>query len=161
MIEQKQKQQSDNRETLHLNRKEAYVARDRVRTPFTRRSVLDVPEIPGYHQEWVETTLGNVDDHLARGYEFVTGEVESPGQESQLGSTVERIVNKDPNATCKTNVLMKIKEEWYQEDLRALHQAGYDALKQIDPKRNSNLHSSGNYASAKDDQGNDYNFYNK
>lgn len=156
MIEQQEQKQSDNKETLHLKRERTPTVRTRV--PLGRRSPLDVPAIPGYHQEWVETTLGNVEAYQAAGYEFVTGSIDSVGKESQLGSTIERVVNKDPNATCKTNVLMKIREEWYQEDLKAMHQAGYDTLKQIDPKRNGRIDGS-DYGRAQDDYGNDFNFF--
>jgi hypothetical protein len=90
---------------------------------------LSVPEIPGYHLHWFSGAADRVDRALQGGYEFVD-EVETSVNDAGLGGTSTRTGNTDMGTRVTVAagnelgrdgqpvrlVLMKIKQEWYEED---------------------------------------------
>ena len=94
------------------------------RVPFgARRSKLQVSEeFPGFVLRWFNDADGRIEQAQAAGYEFVLrNEVPSLGQgqlhqdNSDLNSKVSKVVSKGKAVPLRA-YLMKIKEEWYEED---------------------------------------------
>ena len=109
---------------------------DRTRIPMsTPRQKLSVPEIPGFSLYWMKGTPDRLGQALQSGYEYVDasetalsnhslgGDARKDGS-TDLGSRVSVIAGEDIGVDGQPIrlYLMKIKEEWHQEDLRA--QAG-------------------------------------
>ena len=90
---------------------------------------LSVPEIPGYYLHWFLTK--NIPRALAAGYEYVdeseallnnrgvADDAEKSGS-SDLGSRVSVIGGVDEQNNPERLYLMKIREEWHDEDVRKL-----------------------------------------
>lgn len=90
---------------------------------------LGIPDIPGFHLHWF--LAKNVPRAKAAGYEFVDQEevavnnrgvadnLEESGS-SDLGSRVSVIGGMDEQNNPERLYLMKIQEEWHQEDVRKL-----------------------------------------
>lgn len=89
---------------------------------------LEVDPIPGFHLHWHRES--NVDRAKQAGYELVTptevrinhrsiGNDKTLGGNTDLGSCVS-IVGSADSANVERLVLMKLKEEWWQEDKAAL-----------------------------------------
>ena len=88
---------------------------------------LQIPEVPGYHLHWFRTEPGRIERAMQAGYEYVRDEelsinavglgmASAISGNSDLGSNVSV-----PSGTGKDGnpirlVLMKIKQEWYEED---------------------------------------------
>jgi len=94
------------------------------RKPLHRRKLLDAKPRDGYVRRWVNEEIGAIEAYEEAGYSLVQGDEDASQMraqtESQMGSSViRRVVNKDPNASTKTAVLMEIPKEFYEEDQRA------------------------------------------
>lgn len=86
------------------------------RIPFgVPRRKLEVPmEIPGYHLSIINDDGGRINQAQQGGYEFVSpNEVGVSSNDSQ----VKYIVGKKEDGSPMTAYLMKIKQEWRDEDL--------------------------------------------
>ena len=86
------------------------------------RQKLSVPEIPGYHLHWIN----DVGDRLERahrgGYTFVekkaglrVGEGPEAGH-NDLGNAVSQLVGTQENGQPLRAYLMKIRQDWYEQD---------------------------------------------
>lgn len=118
-------------------------ASDRKRIPMsTPQQKLSVPEIPGYYLYWMKGTPERLGRALQGGYEFVDasettltnltlgGDAVKEGN-SDLGTRVSVLAGGDEMGTDGQPIrlyLMKIKEEWHQEDLLA-QQAQSESLR--------------------------------
>ncbi len=104
---------------------------ERVRVPMSvARQKLSAPEIPGYHLHWMKGTPDRLQQAYQGGYEFVDMKETSLGNFSlggdaahdgntDMGSRVSVLAGDDVGADGQPIrlYLMKIKEEWHQEDL--------------------------------------------
>ena len=112
------------------NRQEASKPRDAKRIPMsvpTRK--LEVGEIPGFHLHWF---LGKyVNRALQGGYEFVSTEEVATNQialgasgsisgSADLGSKVSVISGEGEHGKTEVLYLMKIRQEWWEEDQKTL-----------------------------------------
>lgn len=105
---------------------------------------LSVPDIPGYHLHWFQGTPDRLERALQGGYEFVE-ETETSVNDAGLGGTSTRTGNTDMGSRVSVVagseigkdgqpirlVLMKIKQEWYEEDQKLVeerNQATIDSL---------------------------------
>ena len=105
---------------------------------------LSVPDIPGYHLHWFQGTPERLERALEGGYEFVD-EIETSVPDAGLGGTSTRTGNTDLGTRVSIVagkevgadgqpirlVLMKIKQEWYEEDQKLVeerNQATIDSL---------------------------------
>ncbi len=106
---------------------------ERRRVPFSVPTPrLAVPEIPGYHLHWFIGTPGRIDRALQAGYEFVE-QTEVRVNNHLLGSETAEQGSTDMGTRVSIAAggeielggqaarlyLMKIKEEWWQEDQKA------------------------------------------
>lgn len=96
---------------------------------------LAVPDIPGYHLHWFRGTPDRLDRALQGGYEFVD-EQETSVADAGLGGTSTRTGNTDMGSRVSVVggsevgkdgqavrlVLMKIRQEWYEEDQKLVEQ---------------------------------------
>lgn len=89
------------------------------RTPLHKKRLLDAKQRPGYVRRWVNEEVGAIDMYLDAGWQPVVGDEDASDKraqtESKLGSVVRRVVNRDPNASAKTAILMEIPEDIYNE----------------------------------------------
>ncbi len=106
---------------------------DRKRIPMSvPRQKLAAPEIPGYHLHWMKGTPDRLQQAEQGGYEFVdasetaVSNVSLGGDASRSGSTdlgtrVSVLAGDEvgPDGQPIRLYLMKIREEWHQEDLLA------------------------------------------
>lgn len=94
---------------------------------------LETPEIPGYHLHWFNGTADRLQRAVDGGYEFVDGQElklnnVSLGGDSALsgntdmGSRVSVVSGQEVGRDGQPirMILMKIKQEWYEEDQRTL-----------------------------------------
>lgn len=92
---------------------------------------LEVPEIPGYKTHWFKTGAGRIERAMAAGYEFVDPD-ETLVRSISLGNTAVSDGNTDLGSRVSIAaggvgddgqpirlILMKIKQEWYEEDRKA------------------------------------------
>lgn len=98
--------------------KESRAANRPTRTPLHKQSALTAEPRPGYVRRWVNDVVGRIDAYKKAGWIPVVGSSENTSStaESQLGSVVTKVVNKDHNAPSHNAILMEIPEEWYKED---------------------------------------------
>lgn len=121
-----------NPETLvrSVSDRETETVRSQAQRP--RRNSIGVPrltlavtnEIPGYHLCWMNDD-GNVQSALDSGYEFVTrGETELANGVTPLNTDMSDKVKQKVGTTQQGDVLyaflMKIKNEWHEEDMAAI-----------------------------------------
>ena len=97
---------------------------------------LAVQEIPGYHLHWFNGTADRISRALQAGYEYVEQEEvlmnsQSLGSDpaidgnTDLGTRVSHIAGGvDDNGQPSRLYLMKLKEEWWQADQKALTSEG-------------------------------------
>jgi len=94
------------------------------RIPLGARNVLTFPPIPGYRTRVVNDVDGRIERFKDAGYEVVMSDEllgdRSAGVAGSVGSEVSK-----PVGAGRRGVLMKIKEEFYQED-HAAKQAAID-----------------------------------
>jgi len=99
---------------------------------------LATPTIPGYHLHWLNDIPGRINQAIAGGYEFVEPEEtfvndRNPGSpsaasgSSDLGSRVSVVVGSDDKGNEIRAYLMKIRNEWYEQD----QQASQDRVDQV------------------------------
>ena len=91
------------------------------RVPLHKQKTLTSEDRPGYTRRWVNDAIGRIDAFTKAGWTLVSGDTEKTHAglaqvESQLGSDIKRVVNKDANADCRHAVLMEIPTEWYVTD---------------------------------------------
>lgn len=106
---------------------------DSVRIPMSApRQKLSVPEIPGFYMYWMKGTPDRLEQALDSGYEFVDrketslpnhslgGDTSLEGN-SDLGTRVSVLAGEELGADGQPIrlYLMKIKQEWHEEDLKA------------------------------------------
>lgn len=96
---------------------------------------LQVDEIPGYHLHWMRNTPDRLAQAARAGYEFV-GENEIYVNATGVGSSTEQGGNDDMGTRVsrisgdgigndgqpEMLILMKIREEWYQESVKILEE---------------------------------------
>ena len=96
---------------------------------------LSVPDLPGYHLHWFTGSPERLGRALEGGYEFVE-ETETSTNDVGLGGTSTRTGNTDMGSRVSVVagseigrdgqpvrlVLMKIKQEWYEEDQKLVEQ---------------------------------------
>lgn len=89
------------------------------RTPLHKKRLLEAHQKKGFVRRWVNEEVGAIDMYLEAGWTPVEGDGDASDKraqtESNLGSVVRRVVNRDPNASAKTAVLMEIPEDIYNE----------------------------------------------
>ena len=125
---------------------------ERTRVPMSApQQKLAVPEIPGYYMYWMKGTPERLQKALGAGYEFVDydevqltnvaigGDATKNGN-SDMGSRVSVISGEEvgPDNQPIRLYLMKIKEEWHQEDLA---QQGQHSEKLIHALKNGQIGS--------------------
>lgn len=74
-------------------------------------------ELPGYFLYWTNDQDGKLEAAQAGGYEFVTPKEIG---EARDGTQVKRLVGSSKDGSPLYAYLMKIKQEWHQEDLDQL-----------------------------------------
>lgn len=85
------------------------------------KSRLTVPKIPsGYHLHWVNDDSGRIYDAQEGGYEFCTHEDVGLPPDVHGESRVKRRVGTNDAGEALFAYLMKIRQEWYEEDQAAL-----------------------------------------
>ena len=102
------------------------------------RAKLSTPDIPGFRCHWVNDYVGRIEQAQQGGYEFVEREesmifANNPANATQgvgtdLGSRVSVVVGEKDGFPLRA-YLMKIRNEWYQEDQRA-NEGRVDAIEQ-------------------------------
>lgn len=94
---------------------------------------LEVPEIPGYHLHWFSSNGQRIKQAQNGGYEFVLpeevemnpiglGASTAASSNASLGSHVSVISGQNERGDTEELILMKIKQEWYEEDQKLLEQ---------------------------------------
>jgi hypothetical protein len=119
------------------------VAHERQRIPMSLpRLKLEVPDIPGYHLHWFADRPGRIAQALQAFYEFVdvsetsvtntmlADEVSATGN-TDLGTRVSIVGGAGEGGTVERLYLMKIKEEFWQEDQKALEAKSKSVVDQI------------------------------
>ncbi len=114
---------------------------DRKRIPMSiPRQKLQVPAIPGFHLHWFRDEPGRIPAAIQGGYDFVNAEevdlnnfslathAETSGN-SDLGSRVSIASGASGSGSPLRLYLMKIKQEWYDED-QAIIQSQCDRIDQ-------------------------------
>jgi len=83
-------------------------------------------QIPGYHLHVFTDTGGRIQEAMDSGYEFVTSAEVGGVSENvvsrngDLGERIRYLVNPRASGTEQYGYLMKIRQEWYEEDQAAL-----------------------------------------
>ena len=118
----------------------AKVARGRIPMSVPRQK-LAVPDIPGYHLHWMLGTPERLAQARAAGYEFVerdetqvtNTDISSGDDEdgnSDLGSRVTRVAGGDTDSGGQAVrlVLMKLRQEWWEDDQKKLESKSDDLI---------------------------------
>jgi len=85
-------------------------------------------EIPGYHLHIFTDAGGRIQEALDSGYEFVTPDEVGGVSENvvsrngDLGDRIRFLVNPRAEGSEQYGYLMKIRQEWFEEDQAALHE---------------------------------------
>jgi hypothetical protein len=108
-------------------RKETQTTRQRIPFGVPRQKLHVNGEIPGYHLYIVNDAPGRIDAALQGGYDFVTaGEVQIDDRvvpsNKDLGSKIKWLVGTNEDNSPLYAYLMKIKQEFYEEDQKALEE---------------------------------------
>lgn len=86
------------------------------------RQKMQVPDMQGFHLHWFNDDGGRVEQAEAGGYEFVydkevsLNRVGATPANSDLGSKVSMVVGTTQHGQPMRAYLMKIKQEWFNED---------------------------------------------
>ncbi len=125
------------------NEKAPNVATDRDNVKAERKRIpmsvpvqtLSAPEIPGYHLHWFNGTQARLQRAIDGGYEFVThdemrlnavglGSDTTHSGNTDMGSRVSVVSGSEvgPDGQAIRMVLMKIKQEWYEEDQKLVEE---------------------------------------
>lgn len=91
------------------------------RIPVHKSKGIDAAVKPGFKRRWVTDSPGRVDMFIAAGWVPVVGSENNTSDkraqtESQMGSVVKKVVNRDIHAGASTAVLMEIPEELFRAD---------------------------------------------
>lgn len=99
-------------------------AAPRKRIPFgVARTKLDVPYKPeGFHLHWVNDAAGRVYAAQQGGYEFVSPQEVGLETTTEGEDKVKILVGKTDNNQPLFAYLMKIKQDWYDEDQTAINE---------------------------------------
>jgi hypothetical protein len=103
---------------------------ERIRSPFngTKAKLTVNKQIPGYHLHIFNDEPGRIQTALSGGWEFVNPEeVGGVGERvtsvnTDLGDKVRYLVGADEKGDGAYAYLLKIKEEWWEEDQAALQE---------------------------------------
>jgi hypothetical protein len=116
------------------------------RIPFgVPRSKLSVSFlIPGYHLHWVNDSPGRIHEAQTGDYEFV--DPKEVGVEEK-DNRVRRLVGTNEDGSAQYAYLMKIREDWYEEDQRLVQKIQDDVDYQI---LNGKIEDTGNRYIPKD-----------
>lgn len=98
-------------------------------------SKLEVPAIPGYHLHWARGDRARIERMMVAGYERVLdheiflnnpslGGTPASSGSTDMGSGVSIVAGKElgPDGQPIRMVLMKIKQEWYEEDQKLVEE---------------------------------------
>jgi hypothetical protein len=124
------KQSNPETQVRSISDRETETVRSQAQRP--RRNSIGVPrltlavkfEIPGHHLCWMNDD-GNVEQALDSGYEFVTrGETELEVGVTPTNVDISDKIKQKVGTTQQGDVLyaylMKIKQEWFEEDMQAI-----------------------------------------
>lgn len=94
------------------------------RVPLHKQNVFIAEQREGFKRMWVNESIGTVPSYELAGWSLVIDHKMQTHDnlsqvESQFDSVVRRVVNKDPNAPCRTAVLMEMPLEMYNADQAA------------------------------------------
>lgn len=100
------------------------------RTPLHKQRALTATHREGWERRYVNESPDRIESYMLAGWTPVmdknaNSSDERAQSESQLGSVVRKVVNKDINSSCRTAILMEIPKELYDEDQK-------DKQKEID-----------------------------
>lgn len=133
-------------ETVSEKTAEQKVTRKK-RVPFgVAKTKLGIEQnVEGYHLHWINDTVGRIYDAEQGGYEFV-----APHEVglSDTDNRVKRRVGVNDDGTALFAFLMKIRQDWYEEDEKE-RQSRVDAIDNlikgghVDGARNTYIPSSG------------------
>ena len=128
----KQRKEQSSPETLVRSEADRGTETVRSQAQRSRRNSIGVPrltlavtfEIPGHHLCWTNDD-GQVETALDSGYEFVTtGETELENgvapSNVDMGDKIKQKVGTTPQGEILYAYLMKIKQEWHEEDMAAI-----------------------------------------
>lgn len=104
-----------------MSKDDARAANRPERVPLFKQQVFTAPNRPGFIRRWVNDLPGRIDAFKKAGWTIAVEDIENTHNglaqvESQLGTTVTRVVNRGLDAPCRNAVLMEIDEEWYRAD---------------------------------------------
>jgi len=106
---------------------------ERKRVPLSQRNRISFPQEEGYHYHLINDKDGRLQKAIDGGYEFVESDknLGDPivGTAKKMGKNVSMPVG---NGT--TGYLMRIKNEWYDEDQKAKQKLVDDSEKAMKPK---------------------------
>lgn len=113
------------------------------RTPLHKQRALSATHRDGYVRRWVNESVDRIESFTRAGWTPVVGDENTSDvraqSESQLGSVVRKVVNKDPHASNRTAILMEIPRDIYDADQADKQvendriEASYDPKKQAQP----------------------------
>lgn len=109
----------------------AEAAEVRTRIPMSvPRARLSTPDIPGFHCHWINDAAGRLAQAIQGGYQFVSKSealVTAPdlaglplGEGTDLGDRVSLVVGRGEGGAPLRAYLMKIRQEWFNEDQKAI-----------------------------------------
>jgi len=87
---------------------------------------MELPAIPGYHVHWINDYPGRLEQAQEGGYEFVTrtevrlNDKGPTPTDTDLGTRVSMVVGRNEDGSPLRAYAMKIKNEWFDEDQKAL-----------------------------------------
>jgi hypothetical protein len=95
-----------------------------VRVPLHQQSSLTSAERDGYKRYWFNDTMGRIDAAKRAGWTHVLDEEANTSDvkaqsESQFGSAICQVTNRDPNASSHKSYLMEIPIDFFNEDYEA------------------------------------------
>lgn len=126
----------------HDDKSKSPIRNKRMKTMAEARKVKFHQE-PGYHYRLVNDEGDRITMFLEAGYEFVedpnSDGSDAAQQESQHGNRIRKVVNNDPLASARYGYLMRIPQEFHDEDKRLQQeQLTRDTDFRIDPKNIAN-----------------------
>lgn len=132
----------------------AQKTRKRTRIPLDgrERNILNVKgKEKGYHYCFVNDDRNNISRYLDAGYEFVEHDVEIGDQKvtkaSNEDSKASKVVGTTREGKPMVAYLMRIKQEWYDEDMAAFHETVDKSEEEM--KRQLNSGEDGTYGQVK------------
>lgn len=110
------------------------------RTPLHKQQNLTATHREGFVRRYVNEEIGRIEAYIKAGWKPVVGSDQNTSDigantESQMGSVVRKVVNKDPKASAKYAVLMEIPQEWYESDQKDKQKAIDEFEASYDPQK--------------------------